>query len=181
MIILLELDPSWTRPFAHMFLVVIKMVMSLIDLTPKVFEEFEAVKQVSPSYRQQRRVLVFWRCRRFWIKGIWHRCESNCCVRRYSSYVCWGTGWKHEEMCGVPASRLKVKGFFQDWEGLKRLFQQVDLAVMPSRTEGFGLTGFEEMSADLPVLVSRNSDFGEPLCSVPLVQHLWLSQRTPQP
>ena len=43
---------------------------------------------------------------------------------------------------------------------------------MPSRTEGFGLTGLEAMSADLPVLVSRNSDFGEPLCSVPLVQHL---------
>ena len=37
-----------------MFLVVIKMVMSLIDLTPKVFEEFEAVKQVNHSYRQQR-------------------------------------------------------------------------------------------------------------------------------
>ena len=28
----------------------IKMVMSLIDLTPRVFEEFEAVKQVSHSF-----------------------------------------------------------------------------------------------------------------------------------
>ena len=44
-------------------------------------------------------------------------------------------------MCGVPASRLKVKVFVQDRGGLKRLFQQVDLVVMPSRTEGFGLTG----------------------------------------
>ena len=43
----------------------IMMVMSLIDLTPKVFEEFEAVKQVSHSFRQQRRVLVFRRRRRF--------------------------------------------------------------------------------------------------------------------
>ena len=48
---------------------------------------------------------------------------------------------KHEEMCGVPASRLKVKVFVQEGECLKRLFQQVDLAVMPSRTEGFGVTG----------------------------------------
>ena len=59
-------------------------------------------------------------------------------------------------MCGVPAIRLKVKVFVQDGECLKRLFQQVDLAVMPSRTEGFGVTGLETMSAGLPVLVSRN-------------------------
>ena len=71
----------------------------------------------------------------------------------------------HEEIrkrlieCGVPASRLEVKGFVQDREGLKRLFKQVDLAVMPSRTEGFGLIGLEAMSAGLPVLVSRNSGF----------------------
>ena len=73
---------------------------------------------------------------------------------------------KHEEMCGVPVSRLKVKVFVQDRAGLKHLLQQVDLAVMPSRTEGFILTGFEAVSAGLPVLVSRNSGFGEALSSV---------------
>ena len=73
---------------------------------------------------------------------------------------------KHEEMCGVPVSRLKVKVFVQDREGLKHLLQQVDLAVMPSRTEGFILTRLEAMSAGLPVLVSRNSGFGEALSSV---------------
>ena len=46
---------------ADIVLVVIKMVMSLIDLTPGVFEEFETVKQVSHSDRQQHRVLVFGR------------------------------------------------------------------------------------------------------------------------
>ena len=61
---------------------------------------------------------------------------------------------------------IEIKGFVQDREGLKRLFKQVDLAVMPSRTEGFGLTGLEAMSAGLPVLVSGNSGFGEALCSV---------------
>ena len=34
---------------------------------------------------------------------------------------------------------------------------------MPSRTEGFGLTGLKTMSAGNPVLVSRNSGFGEAL------------------
>ena len=78
---------------------------------------------------------------------------------------------KHEEIanrlieCDVPAGRLRVRGFAQDRESLKRLFQEVDLVVMPSRTEGFGLTGLEAMLAGLPVLVSRNSGFGETLSS----------------
>ena len=38
---------------------------------------------------------------------------------------------------------------------------------MPSRTEGFGLTGLEALSAGLPVLVSKNSGFGEALCKLP--------------
>ena len=52
-------------------------------------------------------------------------------------------------------------------EDLKRLFCEVDLVLMPSRTEGFGLTGLESLSAGLPVLVSQNSGFGEALSSVP--------------
>ena len=38
---------------------------------------------------------------------------------------------------------------------------------MPSRTEGFGLTALEALSAGLPVLVSSNSGFGEALSKVP--------------
>ena len=60
-----------------------------------------------------------------------------------------------------------MREFVQDRESLKRLFQEVDLVVKPSRTEGFGLTGLEALSAGLPVLVSHNSGFGEALCSVP--------------
>ena len=93
---------------------------------------------------------------------------------------------KHEEIanrlieCGVPASRLRVRGFVQDRESLKRLFQEVDLVVMPSRTEGFGLTGFEAMLAGLPVFVSRNSGFGEALRSAAFGSTFVLSQRTPR-
>ncbi|XP_015777286.1 PREDICTED: probable sucrose-phosphate synthase 5 isoform X1 [Acropora digitifera] len=38
---------------------------------------------------------------------------------------------------------------------------------MPSRTEGFGLTGLEALSAGLPVIISKNSGFGEALVRVP--------------
>lgn len=39
---------------------------------------------------------------------------------------------------------------------------------MPSRTEGFGLTGLEALSAGLPFLASQNSGFGEALQEIPL-------------
>ena len=38
--------------------------------------------------------------------------------------------------------------------------------LMPSRAEGFGLTGLEALSAGLPVIVSKNSGFGEALNSL---------------
>lgn len=39
---------------------------------------------------------------------------------------------------------------------------------MPSRTEGFGLTGLEALSAGVPLLIiSCNSGFEEALSSVP--------------
>ena len=53
-------------------------------------------------------------------------------------------------------------------ERLKELFCEADLAMMPSRTEGFGLTGLEALSAGLPILVSGNSGFGDALRSLPL-------------
>lgn len=46
------------------------------------------------------------------------------------------------------------------------MFCQVDLAIMPSRTEGFGLVALEALSAGLPILVSENSGFAEALKKV---------------
>ena len=69
--------------------------------------------------------------------------------------------------CGIPAQRLAVRSFLQSRESLKNLLCEVDLAIMPSRTEGFGLTGLEALSAGLPILVSGNSGFGIALSDVP--------------
>ena len=59
------------------------------------------------------------------------------------------------------------------------MFQEVDLVVMPSRTEGFGLAGLEALSAGLPVLVSHNSGFGEALSSVPFGSSIVVSSEDP--
>ena len=147
---------------------------NVIDFTPGLFEEFAAVQQV-PRERKQCSVLVFGRgdVEDFELKGFDIAGKAVAALKDTRLVFVGAPEGKHEEIakrltgCGVPASRLRVRGFFQDRESLKGLFQEVDLVVMPSRTEGFGLTGLEAISAGLPVLVSRNSGFGEALCSVP--------------
>ena len=69
---------------------------------------------------------------------------------------------------GISRNQLIVRNFDDNREVLTNLFCEVDLAIMPSRTEGFGLPGLEALSAGLPVLVSGNSGLGEALKEVPL-------------
>ncbi|XP_073234040.1 uncharacterized protein [Porites lutea] len=147
---------------------------SVVDLTPGVFEEFVSVIQ-DVEERKQPSVLVFGRgdAEDFELKGFDIAGKAVAALQDTRLVFVGAPDGKHEEIanrlteCGVPKSRLRVKGFMGDRESLRRLFQQVDLVVMPSRTEGFGLAGLEALSAGLPVLVSRNSGFGESLCSVP--------------
>jgi len=69
--------------------------------------------------------------------------------------------------CGIKDKDLTVRGYSPSRERLKKTFCEVDLAMVPSRTEGFGLTGLEALSSGLPILVSRNSGFGQTLRKVP--------------
>ena len=146
---------------------------NVLDFTPGVFEEFAAVTQV-PCERQQRSVLVFGRgdVEDFELKGFDIAGKAVAELEDTRLVFVGAPDGKHEEIanrlvgCGVPARHLRVRGFVQDRESLKGLFKEVDLVVMPSRTEGFGLTGLEALSAGLPVLVSSNSGFGEALRSV---------------
>ena len=145
----------------------------VLDFTPGILEEFDTVKQV-PSERQQRSVLVFGRggVEDFELKGFDIAGRAIAALQDTRLVFVGAPKGKHKEIanrltsCGVPKSRLRVRGFVQDRESLKHLFQEVDLVVMSSRTEGFGLTGLEALSAGLPVLVSHNSGFGEALSSV---------------
>ena len=69
---------------------------------------------------------------------------------------------------GISRNQLFVRRFIQRKERLKKLFCEVDLVIVPSRTEGFGLTALEALSAGLPILVSGNSGFGNTLHTLPL-------------
>ena len=145
----------------------------VVDFTPGVFEEFATLKQAS-SEGQQHSVLVFGHgdIEDFKLKGFDIAGKAVAELEDTHLVFVGAPDGKHEEIakrlteCGVPPSCLRVRGF-QDRESIRRLFQEVDLVVMPSRAEGFGLPGLEALSAGLPVLVSCNSGFGKALHSVP--------------
>ena len=65
--------------------------------------------------------------------------------------------------CGIAKEQLTVRKFVESREKMADLFCEVDLAIMPSRTEGFGLIALEALSAGLPILVSSNSGFAKAL------------------
>ena len=81
---------------------------------------------------------------------------------------------------GISRNQLFVRSFVKDKQRLKELFCEVDVAIMPSRTEGFGLTALEAMSAGLPILVSGNSGFGEALRCLPMGESFVIDSDDPK-
>ena len=145
----------------------------VFSFTPGVFADFSSVQQV-PVKRNQCSVLVFGLgdAEDFELKGFDIAARSVAALSDTHLYFVGAPYGKHEEIArrfvelGIPAHCLKVRGYMESREHLKRLFCEVDLVLMPSRTEGFALTGLEALSAGLPVLVSRNSGLGEALLSL---------------
>ena len=75
---------------------------------------------------------------------------------------------KHKLLqCGIDLNQLMICSFDENRETLANLFSVVDIAILPSKTEGFGLSTLEAISAGLPVLVSGNSGIAEALKEVP--------------
>ena len=148
----------------------------IIQLTPGTFDEFKAVKQAVQE-GEKFKVLTFGRGdpEDFELKGydIAPKALAKLEDNSYCLVFVGTPKGKQDEVkerlleSGIPKDQLIVREFIQSKEGLKELFCEVDLAIMPSRTEGFGLTGLEALSAGLPILVSGNSGFGLALRALP--------------
>ena len=149
----------------------------IIQLTPGTFCEFSNIRQATKEGANFK-VLTFGRGdpEDFSLKG--YDISAKAIVElKDSSYFLVFVGapeGKQEEVAenllqsGILKNQLIVRTFIQSKERLKELFCEVDLVIMPSRTEGFGLTALEALSAGLPILVSGNSGFGDTLCTLPL-------------
>ena len=61
---------------------------------------------------------------------------------------------------GMDSSQLTVVSFFYVPENWVNFISKADVLIMPSRVEGFGMSGVYAISADLPVLISGDSGLG---------------------
>ena len=150
----------------------------VLNLTPGIFSEFCDVKQATEE-RKTFRVLVFGRGDNedFQLKGYDIAARAIAELKhepeRYKLVFVGAPRGEEEKVKdlllqqGIDRSQLTVRCFNENREHLSQLFCEVDLAIMPSRTEGFGLAALEALSAGLPVLVSGNSGLGEALKEVP--------------
>ena len=148
----------------------------VINLTPGIFSEFSDVKQAHGELSSFS-VLVFGRSDNedFQLKGydIAAKAIAELNDKTYKLTFVGATSGEEEQVAdmllqqGIDPSQLKVRPFNESREQLAELLCEVDLAIMPSRTEGFGLAALEALSAGLPVLVSENSGLGEALKNIP--------------
>ena len=160
------------------YLCPVKQEEKVFDLTPSIFSEFLAVEQATKQ-RRTFRILVIGSgdsCEDFNVKGYDIAAKAIAELKDESyklKFVC-PAGGKGDIVAekllhhGISHNQLIVRSFDDSRKVLADLFCEVDLAIMPSRTEGFGTTALEALSAGLPVLVSGNSGLGEALKKVPL-------------
>ena len=164
---LAEAFSGYLRPFGK--------DQDVLNLTPGIFSEFADVKQASQEISSFS-VLVFGRSHSedFQLKGYDIAAQAIAELKdtTYKLVFVGATGGEEEKVAdfllkhGIDRSQLRVRRFDESREKLARLFCEVDLAIMPSRTEGFGLAALEALSAGLPVLVSANSGLGVALRTV---------------
>ena len=161
----------------------------VLNLTPGIFSEFADVKQTSQEISSFS-VLVFGRgdSEDFQLKGYDIAAQAIAELKdtTYKLVFVGATGGEEEKVAdlllkyGIDRSQLRVRRFNESREKLAQLFCEVDLAIMPSRTEGFGLAALEALSAGLPVLVSGNSGLGEALKKVSFGSNCVMESENPK-
>ena len=161
----------------------------ILNLTPSIFTEFSEVKQATEE-RNTFCVLVFGRgdSEDFELKGydIAAQAIAELKENSYQLLFVGAPSGREDEVketllrYGIPRRQLTVRCFDESRERLAKILCEVDLAVMPSRTEGFGLTALEALSAGLPILVSGNSGLGVALKKVLYGSHCVVDSEDPK-
>ena len=148
----------------------------VLNLTPGIFSEFNDVKQATEE-KNSFSVLVFGRGDNedFQLKGYDIAAQAIAELKdmTYKLVFVGATRGEEERVAkklveqGIDPRQLRFRRFNESREKLADLFCEVDLALMQSQTEGFGLAALEALSAGLPVLVSGNSGIAQALKKVP--------------
>ena len=150
----------------------------IFNLIPGIFDEFFGEQK---QYRNSKNfeILVFGRgnTEDFELKGLHVAAKAVAHLNKYEpSYILKVVGAPEGEQeklaerlegLGISRSNLIVRSFYKERRKLAQLFLEVDLVLMPSGTEAFGLTALEALSAGVPILITHNSGLTEALEEVP--------------
>ena len=151
------------------------------ELTPGLFDrEFGGVNQRAKNEKDMFKVLL---CGRgdeedFELKGYDIAAKAFAHQRlkgkRYSLLFVGSPDGKQDEFrerflkYRISDEQLTVREFVKSREKMKDLFCEVDMVIMPSKSEGFGLVALEALSAGLPILVGSHSGFARAMKNIPL-------------
>ena len=145
------------------------------NLTPSIFTEFSDVQPASNERRTFCILLVeSGDSEDFNVKGYEIAAKAIADLKDKSYQLKFASKQKGKEdeladkllQCGIGRDQLIICKT-GNRERIAELFSVVDIAILPSKTEGFGLSALEAISAGLPVLVSGNSGIAEALKEVP--------------
>ena len=164
------IGPKLTDVYKHKL-----RTQDVFNLTPSIFMEFSDVQQASDEMIKFC-VLVTesGNSEDFDVKGyrIAAKAVAELKDKSYQLKFASKQRGKEDELankllqCGIGRNQLIICSFDENRETLANLFSAVDIAILPSKTEGFGLSALEAISAGLPVLVSGNSGIAEALKEV---------------
>ena len=164
------IGPKLTDAYKHQL-----RKQDVFNLTPSVFTEFSDVQQASDEGRRFC-VLVIESgdSEDFDVKGYDTAAKAIAELKDKSYQLKFASKQRGKEdelankllQCGIGRNQLIICSFDENRETLANLFSAVDIAILPSKTEGFGLSALEAISAGLPVLVSGNSGIAEALKEV---------------
>ena len=186
---IIAIGPKLADAYKH-YLRGSKKDQNVFDLTPSIFSEFLNVEQV-PEEGSTFSVLVIGSgdsCEDFILKGfdVAAQAVAELKDKSYKLKFVGAPRGKEDEIAdkllqhGIDRNQLIVRSFSDSREVLANLFCESDLAIMPSKTEGFGVSALEALSASLPVLVTGNSGLGEALKEVPLGSQCVVDSEDPE-
>ena len=147
----------------------------VFNLTPGIISEFSNLTHATEDGRNFRVLLVGGdNPDNFFKDGLKMAADSVAELKNNSYHLIYvGAGKGTEQQfknlfhnCGVSKSQLRIRNLPKTDDEWKKLFLEVDLAIMPSDDKEFGLEALLALSAGLPVLVHWESGFGEALRDV---------------
>ena len=149
----------------------------ILTLTPGIFDEFCNIRHEFQD-RKTCKILIFGRgnAEDFELKGLDVAAKAVAALgdSTYRLIVVGAPDGRQEALanklcsCGISRNQLTVRPIYKDRKQLAKWFCEMDLLVMPSETEAFGIAALEALSAGLPLLLTSNSGLAEALKDLPL-------------